>query len=228
MINMARNQNVIFFLFFALLFRIAQADEITQSTQNEIFENPFFMIGFDPNTNVITGYVSALRTAPRRTDECKFAFSGRVENKAAATVFAKTALRNESDGSIGSSGATKGEIRSDLKRIELIFDQTGLPGDCDWILEFVGEPKVSQKGKRISISLENGTTGDWKAVFVVRSKRAYFHKESNELSVGRAFLISGDPVKVYVEKSNWYYVKFSGRKKETSGWIKKTDTIQFP
>lgn len=59
----------------ALSLPITNAANLEQSAQNEIFGNPFIVTGFNPQTNMLTGYVSALRTSPGRTDECKFVFA---------------------------------------------------------------------------------------------------------------------------------------------------------
>lgn len=48
-----------------------------RSAKNDYFiDNPFIAIGVNPTTHVLTGYFSVLRTAPGRTDECKFVFRG--------------------------------------------------------------------------------------------------------------------------------------------------------
>lgn len=67
----------------------------------------------------------------------------------------------------------------------------------------------------------------WKMVSAVRSKRAYFYSEPDEISKGKAFLVAGDVIRIYEENENWYYVKYQNGKKETAGWIKKSDTIQL-
>ena len=47
-----------------------------RSAANEVFNNPFVAVGINPATGVVTGYVSALYTAPGRTEVCKFVFGG--------------------------------------------------------------------------------------------------------------------------------------------------------
>ncbi|MET3117228.1 hypothetical protein AAKU64_001444 [Undibacterium sp. GrIS 1.8] len=202
------------------------AADITSSGKNEIFDNPFIVTGFNPNTNVVTGYVSALRTAPGKTDECKFVFFGQVKNKNVVTVFVKNTL-DQSANQTSVLKDIKAELTADLKQEKLTFNKKTLPGDCEWILPFIGEPKVIEEDKQLSIQIDKSTKLDFLGVYVIRSKRTYFHKLPDEGSIEKTFLVNGDLAYVYEEKEDWYYVKFPGRKKETVGWIKKSDTIQF-
>lgn len=68
---------------------------------------------------------------------------------------------------------------------------------------------------------------DWKSISVVSSKRAYFHSDTQPESKKKSFLVAGDSIYIYDEKPGWYFVKFRAGKKETTGWIKKADTIQI-
>lgn len=206
---------------------IANSANLAQSSQNEIFDNPFIVTGFNKNTNILTGYVSMLRTSPGRTDECKFVFSGQSEGKNYFAISIKNAGKTNFSSVIDSAETTKGKFAYDLKQKKITLNQTALPGDCDWILSFIDQEKVIQNGKVFSILVDDGMIGNWIAVYVIRAKRAYFHNKADESSIEKSFLIAGDLIYVYDEKNDWFYVKFKGRKKETIGWIKKSDTIQF-
>lgn len=205
---------------------MTRAGNLEKSSQNEIFDNPFIVTGFDPDTKIITGYVAALRTAPERTDECKFVFSGRNDGKNSLPVLIKNAVRTSDNETIDSTEVTKGQLTYEAKQKKLIVSQAALPGDCDWIVEFVSGEKTIKNGKELSVLIDDGTPGDWLGVYATRSKRTYIHKKPEESSAGKAYLIAGDLVYMYEEKKDWYYIKDKGRK-VTSGWIKKTDTIQF-
>lgn len=202
------------------------AANLEQSSQNEIFDNPFIVTGFNPQTNILTEYVSALRTSPGRTDECKFVFSGKSERKNSLPVSIKNAVNTSLNGNAELTEITKARVLSDGKQNKIIIPPAALPGDCDWILSFVSGEKVTQKEDEFSLLIDGGVIGDWLAVYIIQSKRAYFHQSPKESDAGKRFLIAGDLIYVYEEKKDWYYVKFKGRKK-TSGWIKKSDTIQF-
>jgi hypothetical protein len=112
-------------------------------------------------------------------------------------------------------------------RWRLTLDKTRLAGGCEWILPFVGEPSIREQGKTLSISIPKRTAGDWIAVHAIKSARAYFYKAPGESQAQKAFLVAGDTAYVYEERLDWMYVKFQGRKSLTSGWIKKSDTVQF-
>jgi len=202
----------------------ANALDIEKSGQNEIFDNPFIATGFNPQTRTLTGYVIGLRTEPGRTDECKFVFSGKVEKSGAMPLVLKSV-----PGSTGSSEPTtaKGELLLSPKQAQLVVDPKALPGECEWILPNIGEPKVVQNGKKISLPIANSETGAWIAVNAIAAKRAYFHKSPDAASAGKAFLVAGDMVYVLEEKADWLSVKYHGGKKDTVGWIRKADTMQF-
>lgn len=210
----------------ALSVAMTSAANLEQSSQNEIFDNPFIVTGFNPDTKIITGYVAALRTAPNRTDECKFVFSGRSNGENSLPVLIKNAVRTSDNEMIESTEITKGRLTYEAKQKKLIVNQGALPGDCDWIVQFIGGEKIIKNGKEFSVLIDNGTPGDWLAVYATRSKRTYIYKNPEESKPGKAYLIAGDLVYVYEEKKDWYHIKYKGRK-VTSGWIKKTDTIQF-
>ena len=56
------------------------------SGKNEVFDNPFVAVGFNPKNKLLTGYVRGLRTAPGRTDSCEFIFEGTIENNGASKI----------------------------------------------------------------------------------------------------------------------------------------------
>ena len=70
-------------------------------------------------------------------------------------------------------------------------------------------------------SFQLNKLGNWQAVNVINSKRAYFYKEPLISAKGKVFLVTGDLVYIYDERPNWYYVKYQGDKKETTGLDKK-------
>lgn len=110
---------------------------------------------------------------------------------------------------------------------KLEFDKRNLEGECDWVLNFVGPPSIAQQGNAIVIAVPPLEVGDWIGVQTIRPKRANFYKTANGADLDKAFLVAGDTIYVYREQPGWYYVKFQGRKIETVGWIKKSDTVQF-
>lgn len=223
--NIRRKVITISALFFSIL-SVVNGSEIKQSSRNEIFENPFVVVGFNPKTNILTGYVVALRTTPGKTDECKFIFMGE-RKKSPMSVLVKNAVSSPLAGIVEPQENSRGELTLDSMQNKLLIKKQALPGDCEWILSFIGEEKIPYDKNVFSISIDGGIPGDWLAVSVIQSKRAFFHKEPDETTVSKAFLVGGDLVYVFEEKAGWYYVKYKMRKKETVGWIRKIDTVQF-
>ncbi|MCC2971636.1 SH3 domain-containing protein [Massilia sp. IC2-476] len=39
-------------------------------------------------------------------------------------------------------------------------------------------------------------------------------------------MVRGDVVYVYEERPDWYFVRYDNGKRETMGWIRKSDTVQ--
>ena len=201
----------------------ASASDIQKSGRTEIFDNPFIATGFNPQTRVLTGYVQGLRTEPGRTDACQFVFSGKVDKPESIAI-----VITEVPAGAAKPDATgyRGSISSSAKQQALILDPKQLPGDCEWVLPSIGEPKVLESGKNLSVPIETSETGAWIGVSVIGAKRAYLHKQPVAASVGKAFLVSGDVVYVVEDKADWLHVKYRGKKKETVGWIEKAATLQ--
>ena len=120
--------SVLLLMIVFLNLQMASAANLAQSSQNEIFDNPFIVTGFNPNTNILTGYVAVLRTSPGRTDECKFVISGQVEKTNSLTVFVKDAIRSQLSKANVSPKITMGEFTSNLKQKKLILKTNALPG----------------------------------------------------------------------------------------------------
>ena len=142
-------------------------------------------------------------------------------------ILVKNAVSNTMAGIVEPQKSSQAELILNSAQNKLVIKKQALPGDCDWILPFIGEEKISHDKEVFSIAIDSGILGEWLAVSVIQSKRAFFHKEPDETTVGKAFLVAGDLVYVFEEKAGWYYVKYKMRKKETVGWIRKDDTVQF-
>jgi hypothetical protein len=216
------------FLFFGLSFfaGLGMAAEMAVSGKNEIFDNPFIAVGYNPATKLITGYVLGLRAAPGQTDACQLIFEGVAESKDSVEV----SIRDADDLSVGkgkTAAARLGRAIFSVKggKRQLIIKNDALPGNCDFVLPFTNDGKVNVGEKETRISMDGLDKGDWIMVRVVRAKRAYFHKQPNQGSIDKAFLVAGDVMYIYETKPDWYYVKFKGAKKETVGWVKKQDVL---
>jgi hypothetical protein len=218
------SKKMLFALTVILLSTTAFGGESFASSKNEIFDNPFVSVGLDKTSGALTGFLMGLRTAPGRTDACKLFFNGVVHDSADTMISIRDAA--VANGSIKASSATQGKLVFSGNEGKLIANKSALPGDCAWVLSFIGEPAVTVRGEIFSIAFEPGEAGSWKSVRVVSAKRAYFYDEPNQNSKTKGFMVAEDLMYIYDEKPGWYFVKFKGRKNKTVGWIKSTDALQ--
>ena len=200
------------------------ASEVEYSGKNDIWENPFIAYGFNPKTNVVTGYLAALRISPGRTDECKLVFSGNYAKSNILSIKYLSEARGNSKFRKSNSSATFERGGSEFF---LRFRKDSLGGDCEWILPFVGEPRVRETTNEVEVSLGKPNRGEWVGVSVIKSTKAKFYSSPDNSTNAKAFLVEGDIIYVYKEQADWYFVEFDGKKKKTIGWIKKTDTVQL-
>lgn len=201
----------------------ATSGEFGVSGANAISDNPFIVYGINPSTQVVTGYLAALRTSPGRTDECKFAFAGNLKNLNNFSVKYLSEIDGfEYGGTMSSAVISRADANIIIK---IRKDQLG--GDCEWILPFINEPRVAEDAGQVAISFGSVRPGDWTGVFAIKSVRVPFYRSPDESGINKAYLVQGDLIYVYDERPGWYYVKYAARKKTTVGWIKKSDTVQI-
>jgi predicted RNA-binding protein len=189
-------------------------------------ENGVVIIGVNPKSRTLSGYYESSDVTGRVTAECKFFFSGEIKAQNAVNVQIITAhpdfLEEKSKTVSG-----KVELQSKSDHSTLVIYPEQIPRSCDWL--YSGLPSYVPPS---DFTLENGLhneikrKGDWQAVNIIRSKRAYFYAQPNDRSRGKTYVVIGDLVYIYDENPDWYYVKYLGAKKEITGWIKKIDTLQ--
>lgn len=184
-------------------------------------------VGFNPATGIVTGYLSALYSAPGRADACKFVFRGALTASGTARLSIKDVVpENENgpastmEGEFALLTTAKGKLRIDLP-VSLA------PGDCDWIIGMMEGPRVSTNGRTFVVTADTGPASDWVAVATIAAKRAFFHDAPDIRSIRKSFLVAGDVTDVTEEKPGWYRVRFTHAEKQTTGWIKISDTFQF-
>jgi hypothetical protein len=197
--------------------------QLVHSAKGEIWDNPFLAYGYNPKTQILTGYLAALRTAPGRTDECKLVFAGNAAAPDALSVRYLGTADLDEEPTRPESG-----VRIVLENNEyyLKFSKKSLDGECDWILPFVVGSHVLEAPDKILVSMKLGNIGSWVAVYAIGSKRAKFYSHPNSKFIQRAFVVKGDVVYVYDERPEWYFVQFKEGKRKTVGWIRKSDTVQ--
>jgi len=206
---------VFFLIFFA---KPVFSYEWLSSGKSEEIANPFIMVGFDQSTRVLTGYVKTIRIAPGRTDECSIVFFGNLQKPDA---FAVSYLDEIDSSAFVQNAALTVQHGQPILKIRKPIAQA----DCEWILPFVGEPRIHELPEEITLSLGAMMPGDWLGVYVVKSPCARFHKSPDGSTVQNSFIVKGDIVRVYKWIGNWCYVKYEKRGRTTAGWLKRTDLL---
>lgn len=218
--SLFESAGVVAFTLLMIAGKNVSASEWPPSNKTDQIANPLVVMGFNPVTQILTGYVSAVRIAPGRTDECRFVFFGNLrESKNVKMVYI-----DRDDGGVRVVG------RSQVALLDQDHSQTALRiqkpidhEDCDWILPFIGEPHIKESARDVSISLGEWTRGAWIGVHAIKSERAYFYQSPASASSRKSFLVTGDVVYVYKTVPDWCYVKFKQRGKTTEGWLRKSD-----
>lgn len=196
------------------------------SAKNDFTENPFVAVGVNPGTHTVTGYFSAHLTRPGKTDACKFAFRGVPDPDGRVRL----TIRDAVPGTLSEpekAGKDVAMLSAAEGTINIALPQSLAPGDCDWILQSVGSPTISTGKQGFMLSMPTETQSDYIGVATIRRKRASFHSAPSAATARKAFLVAGDMAYVTEEKPGWYRVRFTHALKETVGWIKASDTVQF-
>lgn len=211
---------------FAALMAPCLAGESPRSGQSDYFANPYIAFGVDPRTQQVTGYVSAHRTGPGRTDSCEFMFRGRLSSDGKARLAIIDPLK-EDPGSQGTAGIEAALLSVSNKTVKMHVPKSLAPGDCDWILEFLEGPNVTTTARALSISADIERSGAWIALARIRSKRAFFHRMPDTRTVRKAYVVAGDLVYVMEEKPGWYHVRYGDAAKASAGWVRASDIAAF-
>jgi hypothetical protein len=201
------------------------AHDLNVSGKNEIFDNPFIVTGFNKTSGVVTGSISATRTAPGETNDCRIVFSG--ERRSPDVLKVRYFEVGAENGVENVSKSDQATVLQGVSGLKIKFNKKTIVGECDWILAYINAPSIEQQGSELTVLIPKLKVGDWIGIYTIKSRRANFHKMAGGADVEKAFLVAGDTIYVYEEQPGWYYVKFQGRKKQTAGWIKKADTVQF-
>jgi hypothetical protein len=78
-------------------------------------------------------------------------------------------------------------------------------------------------------SFEFDRSGAWLAIRVVSAPRAYFHTEAKNSTRRKAYVTTGDPVRVLQRVSGWVRAEYTGAESgggdtpKTAGWLREAD-----
>lgn len=213
---------IIITLVAAVIYGKTFADEISSSEGVTGFGVVISAVGVNQEKNLITGFYNIKNLSmPGRSfhSDCRIVFSGVYSNERVLKVQVVNAtkeLSKPTNGQLifdGTSLNSPGKIIEQNFRIKLENDLPECPKES---MEPDGE-----------IEFSTNKPGAWNQVSAIRTPKARFHREPDDSSATKSFLVAGDVIYIYNENPGWYYVKFQGIKRETTGWIKRSDTIQL-
>lgn len=179
-------------------------------------------IGVNKSEAAITGYYRLYNPSmPNRGfhADCIIVFGGKLSGGSAFDILAKNVAAPTSKavgGKLvfeGSQSYGSGRKSEQLYRIVFHENIAGCSSDVDLS----------------GSDFQFGTNkfGDWEKISAIQAKKAYFYSEPSDSTEQKAYLVASDIIHVYEQKPGWYYVRFQGPKKETVGWIKKSETVDL-
>ena len=183
---------------------------------------PIAGIGFDKKTSRISGFYHLKQVQmPDHSfhADCHILFAGKLEGRSKIPVIATELSGNrqkEVKGTLDFRGQSSSSSSQLPEQIFSLHLSENLPG-CSRAVD------VSDFDFDFSIN----SAGDWKSLTAVQAKRAYFHTSHDESAKAKSYVVRGDLLYIYDEVPNWLYVKFKAGKKETEGWIRRSDTVQL-
>ncbi|MBF0526001.1 MAG: hypothetical protein HQK56_13000 [Deltaproteobacteria bacterium] len=65
--------------------------------------------------------------------------------------------------------------------------------------------------------------GKWLAIRVVSAQKAHFYAEPVDGKKRKAYVVRGNPIRIYESKPGWVHAEYTAEGKNTSGWIKEID-----
>jgi hypothetical protein len=73
-------------------------------------------------------------------------------------------------------------------------------------------------------SFQLDTPGKWLAIRIVSAPKSYFHDDASDSKKRKAYVVRGNPIRVYDTKPGWVNAEYAAEGgKTTSGWIKDAD-----
>jgi hypothetical protein len=190
------------FLFCAFLFPAASyAGENVSGLYNGM------PIAYDKTTNIISGYFHE-ETGDDGKFSCVFYFLGKLNgNEAKITSYYPDTPEEKIDGVL---------IISD-NEIKIKLEEEH--GGC-WNVQHFADAEPA------SFTMDEAHE-TWRAVDIVKSKKAYFYSKPQKGGRLSSYLIQGDDVAITGEQGDWYLVEYQGEK-IISGYIRKSDLYRLP
>jgi hypothetical protein len=172
------------------------------------------LIGADPKTGTVTGYYENFTGFDQSTGAPRFS----------CIFFLRGSMQ----------GAPPFEIETWFpadKTRENLIQGTLNPAQTDGSAsmkiklekEHGGCPNVQKFAEKGGAEFRLDNPGKWFAIRVVSAAKSHFHDEASDAKKRKAYVIKGNPVRVYDMKPGWVFAEYRAEGKTTSGWIREAD-----
>jgi hypothetical protein len=199
-------------LLFVMILLLSGVDLLQAQVVSGDYEG--LLIGVDTSGGTITGYYESFSGLDEATGKprfsCIFYLKGSMNGPPPYTIDTWfPADKTRKNLVTGSLTPEESEGVAVLK-IKLPKEH----GGC-WNVEHFAD------GGGVSFRLED--PGKWVNVRVVSAPRAYFHDDAADAKKRKAYVIKGNPLRIFETRPGWVYAGFTAEGKTTAGWIKETD-----
>ncbi|WP_313176423.1 hypothetical protein [Massilia sp.] len=165
-----------------------------------------FLVGVDRN-GYLTGYFE--RSTGRGQFSCIFFVSGKAAGSADRV---NTWFPGDRDPQAVIRGVIE-PVTSDRKpAVRLTLDEEH--GGCWNVQRFASDPSTFALTER----------GSWEAVRIIAAKKAYFHDDPSRAKPRKAYLVTGDALRVFETRDGWVRAEYVGPdNRRTRGWVSERD-----
>ena len=172
------------------------------------------LIGADPTNRIITGYYENYTGLDETTGKplfsCIFYVRGTMEGNPPYKIETWFPADKTRGGLITGKLTPEQTDGAASLRMELEAEH----GGCFNVQHF-----ADQGGAAFLLDVP----GKWRAIRVIAAPRAYFHGEPADGKKRKAYVVRGNPIKVFDYKPGWVYAEYSAEEKTTTGWFKESD-----
>lgn len=175
------------------------------------YDGGCLFLGFNPQTQVLTGYFECCTGLDERTNKplfcCMFLLYGK---KAGSTYQIKTWYPGDTPAEVIEGELTFGDFEGPAVHVKL---KERPPGSMAYNFDPV-------KGNYLTLD----ESRHWLEIRMVSAPRAYFHQGPDSRSKKAVYVVRNDVVKVLKKQGNWVLTEFEKEKgKLTRGWIREDD-----
>ena len=163
------------------------------------------MVGFDPATQMTTGYFSSETGQGQFT--CIFYLEGKLQgSKVAVSTYFPGAAADLIPGQLTLDAPDRFRVR--------LKDEHG---GCWNVMHFADNEQPA------NFTLDRAYP--WISVAVIQKAKAYFYDAPGAATHRKGYIVKGDGVGVRATKPGWLQVDFVGGAKPVSGWIQQSDVF---